>query len=128
MKYLKKFKIYEQIDFKTSEEDEYNYITILSNGQEVGELTYHVEIDDHYIVIDDVMSKVPKSGVGTILMNKSLEIIREKHPNIDIIVLNAYPNRQPKIPLPKLVEFYKKFGFDVYKPEEDGVIMIKEYD
>jgi GNAT superfamily N-acetyltransferase len=127
VKYLKKFKISEQIRFKTSKEDEYNYVTIFSGDDEIGELTYHVEIDDYYIVIDGVKSNTHNNGVGTALMYKALSIIRKKYPNINIIMLNAKPFGEPKIPLPKLVDFYKNFGFSVYKSEDDNVIMVKEY-
>jgi len=126
VKYLKRFKIYEQTKFKITKEDEYNYITAFSDGIEVGELTYHVEIDDYYIVIDDVFSKNRGSGVGTELMNKAISIIKKKYPNIKVIMLDANPNRQPKVPLDKLVEFYRKFGFEIYKPEGDNVIMLLE--
>lgn len=128
MRYLKKFHVFEQIKFKSSKEDEYNYITALSGPDVVGELTYHVELDDYYIIIDDVASKTHKNGVGTALMNKALSVIRKKYPNINVIMLNASPFGEPKIPLPKLVDFYKRFGFDVYMPEGGNVIMVKEFE
>ena len=132
MKYLKLFESetltkVNKLTFKKVKEDEYFTVSAFLGNEVVGDATFHVEVDDYYIMIDDIIVNNPQNGIGTQLMNKCLDIIKKDYPNINIIMLDASPIGANKMPLPKLVEFYQRFGFEVYKPEGNNVIMIKEY-
>ena len=139
----------EQFNFKISREDENTTINAYFNGQTkvlAGSITFqslfddsgwywfegllsHEQYDDlfdgkNFIIIENVKvdKYFQKSGLGSELMTRAFDYIHKKT-GAKLIVLNASPLGD--IPLEKLVSFYKKFGFKVFKNQGGNVIMIK---
>ena len=81
--------------------------------------------DKLFVIIENIKinPEYQKNGLGKELMNKALELISSK--NIKLISLNASPlNNQ--INSDKLLLFYQKFGFKIFKKQGKNVIMIKK--
>ena len=140
MNYLIDYKLFENFEdyiFKTTQEDEYITITAYFGKEKAGTISYHMETceeedwyfsGDFIIMITDVSvdEYFQKIGLGSELMKRCLISIKKQYPFIKLAVLNASPTGfRNRIPLTKLVEFYKKFGFTEYKPEGGNVIMLK---
>lgn len=61
-----------------------------------------------------------KSGIGTLLLKKSIEISKELKTNL--IMLNA-SNIGKEIPMDKLIMWYKKNGFNLIKKTGNNMVM-----
>ena len=144
MEHLINYKLFDSYKFGTTQNDEYITLTVYDGENKIGSFMFHDQVADeedwkfqdeikyagkldYYILIDEVTidEYYQKSGIGTTLMKKGMALVKRKFPFIKTIVLNASPTGIRKIPLPKLVEFYQKFGFKILSPEGNNVIMIK---
>ena len=140
MKYLINYKLFEGIknfEFKFTQEDEYINITAYDGENKVGSISFHMEMgneedwhyfDDYIVMITDVSvdENYQRIGLGAELMKKCLKSIKKQYPFIKVVILNASPTGiRNKIPLNKLVEFYKRFGFKEFAPEGNNVVMVK---
>ena len=122
MKYIKYF---EDLKFKPIEEQGIITITAYIDGDDEGWLSFQEDISNPTnIIIDDLSVNTHKQGLGTKLMNYGLNHIISKYKHIKTITLNASPTGF-NIPLPKLIEFYQKFGFEISKMNSKNADMIK---
>ena len=122
--------------YRTTTKDENVYIKVYDNSVKIGSISFHTEMgneedwyyfDDYIVLISDVSvdKDYQKIGIGAKLMEKCLNYIKKHYTYINKVVLNACPTGFNKIPLTKLVEFYKTFGFEIFQSETNNVIMVK---
>ena len=145
MIYLKCFEDHSTYDFDTKRNDDEFKIIAKHKGSLAGSTTFrklfsdggwywfeglltHDQYDDlfedkPFVILEHirVYGDNRKSGLGTKLMTMALDMINKL--GIKLIVLNASPLGE--IPLDKLVNFYEKFGFKIFKNQGKNVIMIK---
>ena len=149
MKYIKLFEENPIFKFKIEKDDDNFEVKVFFEGREkilAGSITFQklfgdsgwywfegLLTQDQY---DDLFEDIPfvilehikvdkyfqKSGLGSELMNRALELISKM--GIKLIVLNASPLGDD-ISLDNLVSFYKKFGFKIFRKQGKNNIMIK---
>lgn len=62
-----------------------------------------------------------KLGWGTLIMNRLIDNYKNK-----TIIVNAFPDNESYMSKDDLINFYKKFGFKVLHPSEEGIFLIRE--
>ena len=145
MKYIKCFEDHSVYNFKTDRKDENFEIKANFKGQLAGSITFQMLFDESgwywfdglltqeqyddlfedkpFVILEHIKvdEHFQKSGLGSELMNRAIELMKKM--GTKLIVLNASP--LGTITLTKLVDFYKKFDFKVFKNQGGNVIMIK---
>ena len=144
---MKFFENFSNYTFETKSFGKKTEIIVINNKIKIGSITFQTVYGDEglywfdgllsdeqyddlfedklFVIIENIKinPEYQKNGLGKELMNKALELISSK--NIKLISLNASPlNNQ--INSDKLLLFYQKFGFKIFKKQGKNVIMIKK--
>lgn len=85
----------------------------VSEGEPIGKIE-HIEIDKKY----------QNQGYAKILMQKAIN--KAEKIGWTPIYLNASPMGQIGLSLDNLTNFYKKFGFEIFKKQKSNNLMIKK--
>lgn len=62
-----------------------------------------------------------KLGWGTLIMNRLIDNSKNK-----TIIVDAFPDNESYMTKHELFKFYMKFGFEILKPSEKGMFLIKK--
>lgn len=133
-------------DFKIEIQEEYLYYKMFFGSDLYCSCSIEIEVDpfselshiypeskiqktfdsELIVKLDDLKTDgdLQKEGIGTIMMNFVLEDLKKR--NYKFVYLNACPIGKNKIPLEKLVNFYKKFQFkEISKNNRNAEMILK---
>lgn len=84
--------------------------------------------DDDIVKISyvDIIDKYKYHGIGTILMNKMINHLKQQ--GHSYMYLNASPMGFSGLDLPNLIKFYEKFGFEVIKHQGHNALMVMKHE
>lgn len=142
MKSFREHLLTESVTFKIInrlEQDSAYNIEAWENNEKVGSVTIEEPVDKYYYFEDDMSEEKydkifpeefatiqdlrvdtnhTEKGIGTQLMNKALDFIKNTM-KVKIVFLNASPMDHKALSIEPLINFYKKFGFKVFLRKKD---------